>query len=231
MLDNSKDNNFKILILALVLAVIAAFIGQWAINQQQEKVQVYKIADNVLEARTVLTEKNIEEVGVPAGEVHTNAVKDKKEIIGQALVTKAFYGQQIIHNMLAEHEEGNDLTHRISEGKRALTIPVDSFSSFGGNIQEIDRIDIIGNFEGVGDYSANFSRILLSNVKILKVIRNSGDISMLIVEVTPQESEILEYAKNASKSLGISLVPYDDGVSTSYGVNSESFLEQYIPRN
>jgi Flp pilus assembly protein CpaB len=133
--------------------------------------------------------------------------------------------------MLAEHEEGNDLTHRISEGKRALTIPVDSFSSFGGNIQEIDRIDIIGNFEGVGDYSANFSRILLSNVKILKVIRNSGDISMLIVEVTPQESEILEYAKNASKSLGISLVPYDDGVSTSYGVNSESFLEQYIPRN
>ena len=231
MLKKTKNNNFMILVLALILAFLAAFVGKGAIDKHLEAVDVYKIAASSIEERTVLEDKHIMKVKVPSSEVHAEAVKDKKRLKGRAVTTKVFYGQQIIEPMLSDYEKGNDLTHNISENKRAIAIPVDIYTSLGGNIQDTDRVDIIGNFESVGEYNGNFSRVLLSNVKILKVVENAGETAMLIVETTPAEAEIIEYAKAQGGMLGISLVPYGEERTNTYGVKAKDFLHQYMPKD
>ena len=230
MLKKTRDNSFTILILALVLALISAFVGKMAIDNHLENVSVYKIAATSLEERTVLKDKHIMKVDIPKSEVHPEAVKKLEKIKGKAVTSKVYYGQQIIHPMLSDYDQKNNLTHKISENKRALSIPLNSYSSFGGNIKETDRVDIIGNFQGVGDYKANFSRTLLSNVRILKVVKMGEETAMIVVEVTPSEAEILEYAKAQGGNLGIALVPYGENKTSTYGVKAENFLKQYLPR-
>jgi len=231
MLKKTKDNNLMILILALLLAFLAAFVGKGAIDKHLEVVDVYKIAASSIEERTVLEDKHIMKAKVPSSEVHAEAVKKKERLLGRAVTTKVFYGQQIIEPMLSDYEKGNDLTHNISENKRAIAVPVNTYTSLGGNIQDTDRIDIIGNFESVGEYNANFSRVLLSDVKILKVVKQAGETTMLIIETTPAEAEMIEYAKAQGGSLGIALVPYGENRTNTYGIKSGDFLEQYMPRD
>jgi Flp pilus assembly protein CpaB len=230
MLKKKNDNNVMILVLALILALVAAFVGQIAIKSHLELVPIYKIAEPEIAPRTVLTNAHIMKSEIPKSEVHPNAVKNKEDILGKAMTTHGFYGQQIIQNMLSDAERANGLTQEISQGKRALSIPVNIYSSFGGNIEKTDRVDIIGNFEEVGDYASNFSRILLSNVKILEIVKEADEVLMIIVEVTPTEAEIIEYAKLQGNKLGIALVPYGENRTNTYGIDAENFLEQYMPR-
>lgn len=232
MLKKSKDNSFFILIIALILAFIAAFTGKMAIDNYLEVETVYKIAANTLEERTVLQEKHLMKVKVPRSEIHGEAVRNLEEIKGKALTTRAYYGQQIIHPILSSYKKRNDLTQEIGENRRAVTVPLDPYTSFGGNIQDTDRVDIIGNFDSLSDYNANFSRVILSNVKILKVIKSGESIPMIIVEVSPNDAEILEYAKSQGSTLGITLVPYSDSKkhTNTYGVSAQMFFNQYMPK-
>ncbi len=185
----------RLLIIGVILGIVTVvllnlYVGQ--IQSSQESVQVLSLSPEVtLPKGQPVTAEMLTTVGLPAefGSIVERAVGAEASswIIGRSVTTDVPAGSILLYEHFEEEPEER-FAARISEGMRALTIPVDATSAVAYFVEPGSRVDIIGTLEEQrevvdqvsgqgGDYQVPLvtekvsTKTLLQNVRVLAVGR------------------------------------------------------------
>lgn len=134
------------IVVGIALALVAAMLAVTAFKggdkgssaSAEKKVTVLEAAHD-LKASTVLRAEDIQTAQVAVSSAPKNALASPNQAIGLATSGDLVKGQQI----LAENLVTPGLTNIISNGKRAVALPVDRVSALGGLIRADDYVDIV----------------------------------------------------------------------------------------
>lgn len=175
---------------------------------------------------------------------HLAVSKDELDsVLGQVTAHKMLPNQPVLFTDFVDPRTDVELDQVVKEGWRALAIPVDKTSSFGGLLQPQDHVDILGTFlkPGGGNTPEERERrfvtiTLLQNVTILATGGRVGDqakerkaddsrsrqgFDTVTVLVTPEEAELLTFALDKGK-ISMALRNEND-VTTEAAMTEKSF--------
>jgi pilus assembly protein CpaB len=95
----------------------------------------------------VLSEVMLETVAVPAQFAHPRAVKkgEIKSVVGSPVKTPVEKGEVLLWNQM-DMGASASVNDKISEGEKAVTIPVNTVTGSGGLLRPNMRIDVYGVF-------------------------------------------------------------------------------------
>lgn len=116
----------------------------------------------------------------------------------------------------------------LTKGKRAMAIPVNAVAAVAGWVRPGDRVDVIGTFT-TNDREGNArvsTMTILQNMKVMAIggktdysddvikgrvgDRSAGE--SVVLEVSPQEAELITFAQHQGGSLSLTLRRPDDDV-------------------
>ena len=148
-------------------------------------------------------------------------------------------GAPILTKDLATTQGEAQLSSNVPKDMRALALPIDKVSSFGGLLRASDHVDILGTFQkpASGDVA---TVTLLQNVTVLafggqlgKGSSSSGRkggrnrATTVTVAVTPEEAELLVFAQDRG-TLGLTMRGKDD-VNDEPSLTGKSFADIFEP--
>lgn len=218
----------KLLIAAIIVGLLAAGLMFLYANQMaQEKKEligetrpVVKAARNI-PAGTPLTQELITTEQVPVKFLPPNPVmeKDVDIYLGTPLAVNVQEGAMILTSDFSVAEVSRDLSSKIPEEERALSIPVDAVSGVSGLLTPGDRVDILGTFpvsskdelipDAQGGGSVGYvTMTLLQNVTLLAAGQRISSVgqqdrrstySTVTLSLTIDEAELLTIAQTRGK--------------------------------
>ncbi|MGM0596113.1 MAG: Flp pilus assembly protein CpaB [Myxococcota bacterium] len=206
------------IIIAVLLAIMAAYIVQRIISNEQRKIREkwtttkILVAAQPIRARTPLTVDIVEEGDIPdryytesmltPGDLELN----RRQLIMHAIEK----GQPIYYHNLEGQTKELSLGQKLRAGGRAITIPVNPSSSIGYWLSENDHVDIIGTFQNMAGKNAQMVALtILENIIVLKTgnkgkgVNDPGSQDNKFQTVTllmmPGEAEMLVLARQIGK--------------------------------
>lgn len=249
----------KLLLLAAVFFGILAFIFTYQqISAEKEKIRKSAIQLTVvklkktLSAGEVITAENLEPVqvyrspGISYREVLWN---QRSSLYGQK-VNQVIQAGTILNWYLvdsaAEETGRGGLAERISEGPkgkvmRAVAIDVSQRSAVGCLVRPNNRVDVIATLRRTTKDASlkTVTLTLLENVKVLACGQDMGDQSasgrsrgynIVTLEVTPEDAELLVFARRNGGELTLALRRYNDAGEVKTSPVEEDELFQKIQK-
>lgn len=107
-------------------------------NPQTEMVTVIQATKDI-PANTVISQDDIKSVQVEKATAPAGAAQDSSQVLGLATNGNLVKGQQIMMANLVSP----GLTNMLTNGKRAVALPIDRVSALGGLIRPDDYVDIV----------------------------------------------------------------------------------------
>lgn len=175
--------NKKIIFVAIILALITTFVGYRYINSVQSSstkaVEDKKIIVAAVDipARTKINADMITEIKVPADSYLINALQSKDQIIGMYTKDKILEGEVIPKERLIEDDK-KELSLRIPEGKRAVTVFADKIIGVADLIKPGDYVDVfvtldektIDNGDGrTKTIYPQITKVILQKIQVLAI--------------------------------------------------------------
>lgn len=236
-------NRKRILIITAVLALMTTalvylYLGQVAKASQESKIETKEVVVAISEipAHVKVTEDMVEIKEMPEEAVHTDSYTDIADVVGATTTTELIAGEQILAERIVSDGEAAELSYRIPENMRAITVPASEVTGVGGYIVAGDRLDILVSY--VPSEGVQVVHTQLQNIEVLEVGANSEVApdsesalpTSLTLLVTPAQAEVIAYA-NLSGSFHYSLRnPVDaahQDLSSGYGTpNFDSWRER-----
>lgn len=187
----------------------------------QEPVPVL-IATRDIPSDTVLRDDMLALESRPALAVQPHAVMDPGAAIGLVTIAPIYTGEQVSDSKLTRPDTAEALSMKTPPGKRAMTINVDAVTGVAGLIKPGDFVDIMGTFalpNPTGERAAA-TVTLLQRVEVLAVGHKfssaaeeeeaAGPSDTLTLALTPQEAQLLLFARAAQAQLQLSLRSRND---------------------
>jgi pilus assembly protein CpaB len=223
-----KSLNKKIWIIAAIFSLLTTLLLYKTMSvpeqefEQPETVKVYT-ASRTIPARSVIVKEMISENLIPKEYIHPNATVNLDDIVGKMTIERIIEGEQIIVSRLSE-EQTNQMSYKIPEGKRALTIAANEIIVTGNHIYPGDFVDIVLTLpEGIDYYqdkemfSLQSSRIIMENIEVLAVgqamyssAEGSREVpNTITLAVTPVQVEQLVLAEEIGR-VRLALRPVGD---------------------
>lgn len=142
--------NRKLWVIAGILSIISTFLiykylAGLKVPEQQNLMKVY-VASQTIPPRSLIVKEMFEEKEIPIEYVHPKAVRDQDEILGKVTTSEVVAGEQIITSRLAQEQKGN-LSYRIPEDKRAVTINANEVIIVANLVKPGDHVDILVTLE------------------------------------------------------------------------------------
>ncbi|GEM_PF-3122742 len=72
-----------------------------------------------------------------------NVIKDPESIIGKVLSSAVYTGEQITINRIVQEEQTDNLSYRVTPGKRAISLAVSQVSGVAYMVKPEDHVDIV----------------------------------------------------------------------------------------
>lgn len=226
-----KNFGAKLILISLVLATLTTYLGYTYIKKlevESSNIKYKKIlvASVDIPSRTKITSKMIKEIEVNEQSYLLNSIDAKEEILGKYSKDRILKGEVIPSERLME-EEKEDLSLRISEGKRAISISVDEMSGVGDLVKPRDYVDIYVTVDEVRVDSRNtttiypqISKLLLQNIEVLAISKEmnrtdkqrkeSPDRYSVTLAVSPKQGEKLVLGEDLGR-LKMALRPLREG--------------------
>lgn len=223
----------KAMIFAVLVAVIGVVLVQLYITGEKKKytdesklVRVLVAKRNIAAGtpieRSMLSVKKYFREFVPKDAV---SVRDITRILGVPPKVDIKKGEPI----LASHfREGGVaglstrfLSNAILPGERAITVRVDEESGVAGLIRPGDYVDILGTFNKIGGGIASQTVTILQSVPVLAIgsqvgtrlnkkrVRTGRRYRTITLSVTPEEAELIEFARRKTKLVFVLRNPED----------------------
>ncbi len=222
-----------VLIASVVLGLVAAFVTgsyissqeeallerQAAYDRQNKKVDVVVLARS-LPAGATLRNDDLGVMSFPERALREQAIRPEGNIslqlVGRRLAVGVTAKQPLQWSDIeggAPNERG--LSGRVRRNMRALSISVSGASSVSHMVRPTDRVDVLGTFtlpsKTVQGGSELVTMTVLQNVLVLATgqeLSNMGgnsNYSLVTLEVTPREAEVLTFAEQMRGRLTLSL--------------------------
>ena len=157
------------IVIALVCATLAALLILFFLRSLERRAAPIEAARNVevvtplrdLPAGTIIRSEMVRMMEVPEAEAPAGAVRSASAIVGQAGLVDLPAGEPITSSQL---QIPTQLSYRVPEGMRAVTVAIDPVIGVAGFLEPGDRVDVIATFE-VGEVT--ITRTVLQNIKLL----------------------------------------------------------------
>jgi pilus assembly protein CpaB len=196
----------KVLFLAVVLGLVTVFFLSYYINSLAKETiapqaQVV-VAYNTIPANVKITTDMVKLKSVPADTVHPEAITSLDEVVGAVSKDAIIKDEQILSPRIAGNGAGENLSYRIPQNMRAITIPDTETSGVAGNIIVGDKIDILVTYEDLKTNPDPVTITQLQNIEVLSLgVQNQTDQekksaipSSITLLVNPSQAEALAYA-------------------------------------
>lgn len=170
------NKNWIVLITALAVGGLAAWGAKSYLGEQiaeieareknKAKVQVV-VAKTDLAKGTPLLPENMALRSIPQEWVHSGAITPDQfsRAEGAKLAYPANAGEAVIWSQL-EGQRAPTFSARLTQGRRAVTVPVDEISSLSGMVEPGDLIDIVVSIKNEND-KKSYTFTLLQSVIVL----------------------------------------------------------------
>lgn len=130
---------------------------------------------------------------------HQSASSEEAAIKGTVVRAPILAGQPIATTAVVHGEQSGFMAATLSEGMRAVSIPITADSGAGGFILPNDRVDVILTRKPEGGQGRAFARTIVSNLRVLAVdqtYKQEKDTRTVVgktatVEVTPEQAEAI----------------------------------------
>ncbi|TCK03629.1 Flp pilus assembly protein CpaB [Marinobacterium mangrovicola] len=173
-----------------------------AIDQQYEPIEVV-VANFDLQPGDVVSSRTVSLRKVPSGFVHSSAIRksDFGAVNGFALSEPLGKGETLLRSHMSERK-GGKFAALIDEGRRAVTLNIDSLSSAAGMLSPNDDVDILLTTQDK-DKNELITTLLLDSIRILATgVETSENPSGQLVQyntvtldLTPEESSKVTHAR------------------------------------
>lgn len=246
-------NRKIVLLFSGILALLAVVLMQLYRNSLKEELGVAGERVSILVAKEDIPAFTVIERGMlMAREYPKNFLPPRyltkslvDDVVGQTTSFTVKKGDALLTTDLASTQSEAKLSRVISEKMRALALPVDRVTSFGGLLRPKDHVDILGTFQKPGEGDVE-TVTLLQNVTVLAVgaqlgtgraIADAGAgsarggkvrIDTVTVLVTPEEAELLVFAQDRGE-LSITMRNEED-VNTEMELSGKNFADIFQPK-
>ena len=155
--------------IAVVCAALAALLILFFLRSLEQRATPIEAAKNVelvtplhdITAGTIIRSEMLGTMERPADQVPAGAMRLASQIVGQAGLVDLPAGQPITS---AQVQSPTQLSYRVPEGMRAVTVAIDPVVGVAGFLEPGDRVDVIATFE-IGEVTV--TRTVLQNIKLL----------------------------------------------------------------
>ncbi|MBF0586281.1 Flp pilus assembly protein CpaB [Prosthecochloris sp. N3] len=190
--------------IALILGAIAAFLAaSWMSDVQPSGTKVVIVTQQI-EAGKSITADQVKSIDWPGSDVPQNSFSNTVDVVDRVARMPLIPGEPVLPGKLAPEGSTGGLSSIIPDGKRAITVRVNEVVAVAGFALPGSYVDVLVN--GKDTRKQKFSRTVLSRVKVLAVDQvTTGDpdkpkvVNAVTLELTPQESEKLDLARNIGK--------------------------------
>ena len=198
----------------LIAAVLAGLVATFAVHRYViMKTSVPKtatfqvaIAATDISPGTSLSGQVVKTVSWPKEVIPPKAATGLKQVEGRVVKVPIPQGNPILFSMLAPEGTAAGLSGTLEDGKRALTVKVDEVAGVAGFIHPGDHIDVLVDLP-IKDATDHFSKTILHDITILttgQIWEQKGEnkpvvVNTVTLEVTPDQSEVLNLASNEGK--------------------------------
>ena len=192
------------------------------IERTYRKVEVL-VAARPLPAGSVLTRDSIGKIAVFERQLRSDAIRvdDYPSILGRKIVNRLDTGAPFFWGDIEGGAPGSGgFAQDIKPGCRALSINVAGAAAVSGMVRPNDRIDVIGTFSFPShEHPGELELVTFTIIQDVTVLatgtetakstlgstRRTGSYSMVTLEVTPREAEMLVFAEQIKGRLTLAL--------------------------
>jgi len=203
--------NKIIVALALVFALVAAFLAYYVLNNakqallNEQYIQIVSARQDI-PANTALVPEMLEVKNFPLSLATGNEITSIDAAAGRISPLAIAQGEYLLDNRLIKPGEGKDrLAYTVPEGMRAMSIPVNAVTGISSLVKIGDRVDIVAIVPANNASPEPRSMLILQNIQVLAVgsaFKDSGaaqpnaEAATLTVAVDPQSALKLKMALN-----------------------------------
>ena len=210
-----RSNNIIILIVALALGGVAAFLARnWlashASSAQQADAGTIVVAATPVAYGALLTADNLEEIPWATRAVPEGAFASKRDVLkdGRRMALASIaHNEPILRSKITAPGQRATLSSILEPGKRAVTVRVDDVRGVAGFIQPGDRVDVVLiRTEVDSRKNENSSDVILQSAKVLAIDQITGErteqptiAKAVTLEVSPEEAQKILLATNVGR--------------------------------
>jgi len=254
----------KKMIVSLVIAAAAGLIAVFLVNKVIEQ-KTTQLKESASEMRQNLTTVVIAKKDIPAGTaLKENMLQEKTldkrmlqpraalsidRVVDKVAIVSISAGEQVLLNKLTIPGEETSLANKVPKGKRAITIPVDNFSSVGGMIKPGDHVDIVGwvpvqGMAADGKVVTQMTTMpLFQDVLVLavgqqfttyatakKAGEESRQESMMTLALSPTEANLVSFVQEQGKIRLVLRSPEDTQLQPVVPANWDTLMRTIMPQ-
>ena len=237
-----RPNNILILVIAIVMGGVAAFLARnWLLSRTQVAATTTIIAAaKQLPFGTPLTQDNVEELPWSAKVTPQGSFPSKQALFKDGSRTTLATIQQnepILISKITGPGQRASLSTMLESDKRAITIRVDDVRGVAGFILPNDRVDVV--LIRTDSQAGHHSDLLLQDVKVIAVDQISTEqkdrptiAKAVTLEVTPYQAQKISLAVNVGQLSLILRKSGDSNVVADRRVNEADLSEsEAVARN
>jgi pilus assembly protein CpaB len=221
------NKNWVVLLAALGVGGLAAFGAKNYLRAQMAEIEAREknkamvqivVAKTDLEKGRALSADNVAVRPVPKEWAHSGAITPDQfgRAEGSVLAYPANAGEPVIWAQL-EGQRTPTFSARLTQGRRAVTVPVDEISSLSGMVEPGDLIDIVVS---INKDKRNFTFTLLQSVSVLatgtKASQEQEDpegrsrtFTTITLDTTPEDAKRVIAAREVGRVTALLRAPND----------------------
>ena len=195
----------------ITTAMVYLYLGQVKAASQENKVEMSQVvvALSEIPAHVKVTEEMLEIKEIPTEAVHADTYTAIADVVGGTTTTDLIAGEQVLSDRIVLDTGESELSYRIPENMRAITVPATEVNGVGGYIVSGDKLDILVSYVPADGVQVVYTQ--LQNIEVLETGPNivaaeaeSAVPTSLTLLVTPAQAEVIAYA-NLSGSFHFTL--------------------------
>lgn len=179
--------------LGVVATMLAAnYLKKIETEAVQQVMEPVVLASQKIPQGTRITREMLVIKEMPAEFIHSQAISDPNDVVEKFSTVDLLPEQPILSGQLTSENTAKELPYKIPEGKRAITIAVNSSTGVGGHIKPGHKVDILVSYEVPEEGQKE------EEAGVLKVITLLQDVEVLAVGADLQKKEELQPAENVT---------------------------------
>lgn len=173
-------------------------------QEELKKLVTYVVPNEVIPARTTVTDRMIRVVSVEKQNAPWKDEEDQKnypqsidQVVGRIALVRLAVQEPLRKERLASKDDLRAISFLIEPGKRAVTVKMDLTRGVGGFIRQGDYVDILGTFTLPGNRTV--TKAILKRVRILIVDRTYAK-EKTPAQLEAEQEELTEEEKKKKAS-------------------------------
>lgn len=185
----------------LTTGMVYLYLKQVEASAQENQVEMSEVvvALTAIPAHVKITEEMLEIKELPSEAVHVDTYSAIEDVVGGTTTTDLIAGEQVLSERIVANDEEAELSYRIPETMRAITVATSEVDGVGGYIMTGDKLDILVSY--IPSEGAQVVYTQLQNIEVLERGPNAGTAdssgsgvpTSLTLLVTPAQAEVIAY--------------------------------------